>query len=101
MDVSAQSWIREPGHHVYCPVPWCRANTLRTARCGDVDGDYEGIHVARIKYAPKFQKLEQRRLDFYKSLGFENPELTASLIRINQDSIDMGFVKGRKGRRNP
>lgn len=49
MTVHEDSWVKE--HPVYCPVQWCRAHKLRSVRCGDRDGDYVGIHVARMPWS--------------------------------------------------
>lgn len=75
-------WVKD--HPVYCPIPWCTANKLRHSVCGDVDGDYIGIHVARIKRAAHVPP---------------PPELAITLGRVRQDGIDMGLLKGRRGRR--
>jgi hypothetical protein len=95
MSVSARTWTRD--HPIYCPVPWCNAHKLRVSLCGDADGEYEGIHVARIRYVARWAKLEAKRAKAYADLGCDH--LTWR-TRVQQDSIDMGLERGRKGRRN-
>lgn len=97
MEVDDQGWVKE--HPVYCPVPWCAAHNLRFARCGDQDGDYEGIHVARIKYALGMRCREQRRVAALKRNGIEDPDVLLGLLRLNQDAIDMGMAPGNPGKR--
>jgi hypothetical protein len=98
MTVDDESWPNE--HPVYCPVPWCAAHDLRGARCGDKDGDYVGIHVARIEYAKGEARRVERALQRRRDAGVADPELALAISRMLQDSIDMGTVKlGRKGRR--
>ena len=87
---------------VYCPVPWCNAHNLRFAACGDADGDYDGIHVARVRYVPRAAELVEQQLRSIEEGGQsrESAELTLSLLCLHQDSIDMGSIpKGRRGRR--
>lgn len=97
LTVHEDSWVLD--HPIYCPIPWCSANKLRTARCGDKDGEYEGIHVARIAYIAQSARSDRRRIAFYRKLGVSNPELAAGMARALQDSIDLGMMKGRRGRR--
>lgn len=88
--VDNDHWVRD--HPIYCPVPWCSANKLRTALCGDQDGPYEWIHAARVAYLPRAQRERARLVEKYGK--------SAWLVVTRQDSIDMGFMpKGRKGRR--
>lgn len=95
--VSPHFWVRD--NPVYCPVKHCNAHTHRFVLCGDPEGEYTGIHFARIRYVPKWIRLERRRVSFYRSLGTGNPALAASMARTFQDAIDNGLVKGRRGRR--
>lgn len=76
-------------HPIYCPVPWCKAHKLRTVGCGDAQGPYEGLHVARLQYVKQWARLEQRRS---KILG----PLVAAQGRVIQDGIDMGLIPGWK-----
>lgn len=97
MDVDEQIWIKE--HQVYCPVPWCAAHNLRGARCGDVDGDYEGLHKARIKYAEGEAARVKAELNRLKRFGTEDPEQVLCMLHLMQSSVDLGLTPGRKGRR--
>jgi len=97
LDVDDDTWVRQ--NPVYCPVPWCNAHKLRSSRCGDKDGDYEGIHVARIKAVPRSARTTERRVAAYRAAGVRDPELAVSLQRVLQDAIDAGVARGRKGRR--
>lgn len=96
--VDEMSWIVE--HPVYCPVSWCTAHNLRRARCGDKDGDYEGIHVARIEYAKGEAKRVERAFKARRDAGISDPEFSLAFARTIQDGIDTGLLTfGRKGRR--
>lgn len=97
LPIDDDSWVRE--NPVYCPVPWCKAHKLRTARCGDADGDYDGIHVGRVRAVQAFMRSHQRRVSLYKEIGVGNPERAAWSDRVMQDAIDAGLTPGRKGRR--
>ncbi len=100
LDIDERDWVK--ANPVYCPVPWCTAHDLRHARCGDADGDYEGIHFARIAYVPKAVVLVERHIASLMNDGQtrEKAELTYVLLLNFQDSVDSGLVpKGRRGRR--
>lgn len=103
MDVDEDGWLEE--HAVYCPISWCTAHKLRRARCGDKDGDYVGIHVARLEYAKKEGKrMEQalRRRTEVLGLAPELAEFSLSMDLLTQQAVDTGLVKIkgiRKGRR--
>lgn len=98
MTVDEETWIEE--HQVYCPVPWCCARTLRRSRCGDVNGPYEGLHVARIEYAKGEAKRVQRQLASLRKMGVKDPEMSLGFARLMQDGVDTGLLlHGRKGRR--
>jgi hypothetical protein len=90
-------WVKE--NPVYCPIPWCAAHKLRTARCGDADGDYWGLHVARIEYVKTAAANDKRLVRFFEKLGSRDPAFDAAIHRTIQDSIDMGLTQGRRGRR--
>lgn len=99
MTVDEQSWLLE--HPIYCPVPWCNAHNLRGVRCGDWAGDYEGIHVARIRAVPREARRVAQEVEILRRCGHADPELTLGLLRMQQDAVDSGSAKGgRKGRRN-
>ena len=97
MTIDAYSWVKE--HPVYCPVPWCNAHKMRDRRCGDVDGDYIGIHVARLRYVRTWNKGIARKMQLYRELGLRNPEMIVGHDIMIQDAIDAGLLKGRRGRR--
>lgn len=97
MDLDDQGWVKT--HPVYCPVPWCSAHNLRYARCGDKDGEYDGIHKARIAYAAKAGERQKRAVARFRRIGVEDPEGAVSIGRMMQDSVDMGFMAGTPGRR--
>lgn len=96
-EVDEAGWIRE--HPVYCPVPWCSAHDLRRARCGDGDGPYEGLHVARIEYARGEAARDARQIGALRKLGVGDPELMYGFARMGQEAVDLGLVPGRRGRR--
>ena len=95
MTVDEESWIKE--HPVYCPVPWCSAHDLRHARCGDKDGDYEGLHVARIEYAQGEGKRVKQQLSSLRRMGVADPEMSLALAHMLQQSIDLGLVPMKPG----
>jgi len=97
LDTDEDGWVKD--HPVYCPVTWCNAHKVRTLRCGDSDGDYEGIHIARIKYVKRFNAAHGRRVEELRAMGLEKPELLAGFERLRQDSVDFGFLPGIKGKR--
>lgn len=97
MTVDEESWIKE--HPVYCPVPWCSAHALRRARCGDVDGNYEGLHIARIEYARGEAARVKQQLRSIQKMGVKDPETMFGLLRIVQDAVDTGLVPLQKGMR--
>ena len=97
MTVDEHSWLRE--HAVYCPIPWCHAHKLRHVRCGDADGDYEGIHVGRIRAVNRDAKQAAREINALVEMGCEDPGLSLGILRMMQDAIDQGTLKGRRGRR--
>lgn len=96
-DVNEAEWIE--AHPVYCPIPWCTANTLRRARCGDQDGPYEGIHVARMRYATGQAARDRSEVLRASTMGLSNPGLAVGLARLHQEAVDMHLVPGRRGRR--
>lgn len=97
MTVDESTWIRE--NPIYCPVPWCSAHKLRNVRCGDVDGDYEGIHVARILALPREGQRTAKEVEALREMGLEHPELALGILRMTQDAVDQGMLKGHRGRR--
>ncbi len=96
-DVDEQDWIR--ANPVYCPVPWCSAHVLRTARCGDMDGPYLGIHAARLDAVDAASRRTRADLHVLRQLGVQDAETSLALARWVQDSVDHGLLPGRKGRR--
>lgn len=98
MTVDEESWIKE--HPVYCPAPWCNANKLRRARCGDVGGEYEGIHKCRIAYAASEAARVRKQLASLRRMGTREPENMLGMLRLMQDAVDTGLLPtGRRGRR--
>lgn len=95
MTVDEESWIKE--HPVYCPVSWCSAHNLRHARCGDVDGPYEGLHVARIQYARGESQRVKRQIANIRKMGVSNPELSFGMSQLFQEALDTGLVPLQKG----
>ncbi len=95
--IDEDRWVKE--NPVYCPVPWCNAHKMRRFRCGDAEGDFVGIHVARMAYVGRFTAIEKRRAKDFREGGVTNPELSAGMVRMLQDWVDVGLLPGRKGRR--
>lgn len=97
-ELDEHSWLQD--HPVYCPIPHCNAHNNRFARCGDADGDYVGIHKARLRYAKGEKKRVTASLHRLKQIGIENPGEILGLRKVIQDAIDCGFIStGKKGRR--
>lgn len=97
LNMSDDQWVKD--NPVYCPVRWCSAYKQRFSRCGDEDGNYEGIHVARVKYVSRFALNYSRRVKQLRDLGMKEPERMVAHERIRQDAVDAGLAPGKRGRR--
>lgn len=99
LDQEIDEWGFLRDHQVYCPVSWCSANKLSTDRCGDADGPYEGIHVARIEEVKRSSVRDTKAIRALQKMGMGDPELVLGLGKMIQRAVDSGLLKGRRGRR--